>query len=208
MATNEGDLTPAAAAPVAANAVTFNPQDYVTFPHDFPAYTVTVPASGTALGLLFPAPFSLGAGRSFNFIADDTGQPVYWQAMPPGIVAQDFKQQPNGSLTYFSSADHQFHALDNSYSETTTYQAGNGYLADLHDLQLLPNGHALLMIYDPEPYDTSALGGYVTATVAGLVIQELDTNKNVVFQWTSWAHFLITDTTVPLNTPLVDYVHA
>ena len=43
-------------APSAA-AVAVHPQDYVTFPDDFPAYTITVPASGTAPGLLFMAPF-------------------------------------------------------------------------------------------------------------------------------------------------------
>ena len=70
------------------------------------------------------------------------------------------------------------------------------------------------MSYDPQPVDMSVVvpGGDPNAIVIGLVIQELDTQKNVVFQWRSWDHFEITDGSVsPLSTltgPSVDYVHA
>ncbi len=45
--------------------------------------------------------------------------------------------------------------------------------------------------------------------VFGAIVQELDSNKNVVFQWRSWDHFLITDCTSdnPLTAPSIDYVH-
>src|SRR5262249_25533915 len=92
------------------------------------------------------------------------------------------------------------------------FATGNGYFTDLHDLQILPNGHALMMSYDPQPVDMSAVvpGGNPNATVVGLVLQELDTDKNVVFQWRSWDHFAITDAPSPratLTGPTVDYVH-
>jgi hypothetical protein len=51
-------------------------------------------------------------------------------------------------------------------------------------------------------------GGHPNATVIGLVIQELDESKNVVFQWRSWDHFQITDATdEDLTAPVIDYVH-
>jgi hypothetical protein len=51
-------------------------------------------------------------------------------------------------------------------------------------------------------------GGSPTATVIGFVIQELDQNKNVVFDWDSWSHFQITDTMhVDLTDTLIDYAH-
>jgi hypothetical protein len=53
-----------------------------------------------------------------------------------------------------------------------------------------------------------AVGGYETATVIGLVIQELDVARDAVFTWKSWDHFLITDTYASLTSPGVDYVHA
>src|SRR5262245_47329771 len=66
------------------------------------------------------------------------------------------------------------------------------------------------MSYDPQIVDMSALtkGGRSDAIVIGLIIQELDQEKNVVFQWRSWDHFQITDVmSHSLNSSVVDYVH-
>jgi hypothetical protein len=99
--------------------------------------------------------------------------------------------------------------MDTSYHIVDSFHAGNGYSTDIHELLLTNDGHALLMSYDPQTVDLSAIvpGGYPTATVIGLIVQELDAGKNVVFEWRSWDHFLITDTQVSLTTPFVDYVH-
>ncbi len=179
---------------------------FVTLPSDFPTITVTTALSDTGDGYIFIAPFvGFAPPTSYAMIMDQSGQPVYYRKLI-GITT-DFKKQPNGTLTYWS--DGTYYAIDNSYNIVETYQAGNGYATDLHDLQVLPNGHALLMIYDPQIVDMSQIvaGGYPTATVTGLVIQELDTSKNVVFEWRSWDHFLITDTQVSLTDPTIDYVH-
>jgi len=67
------------------------------------------------------------------------------------------------------------------------------------------------MIYDTQAIDNAKAvvpNGQPTALVTGLIIQELDAAKNVIFEWRSWDHFLITDTqTIHLNTEPVDYVH-
>jgi hypothetical protein len=57
--------------------------------------------------------------------------------------------------------------------------------------------------------DTIVTGGDSSAIVYGLIIQEQDENKNVVFQWRSWDHFLITDATfnIDLTNAVIDYVH-
>ncbi len=177
-----------------------------TLPADLPTITVTVPANDTGGGYVFLSP-----SRSFRapydlLILDDRGEVVYHQRMNSSVM--DFKKQVDGSITYWMSGT--FYALDNSYNLVNTYQPGNGYgWADGHDLQILPNGHALLMIYDAQPVDMSQIvpGGSPTATVTGLVLQELDTQKNVVFEWRSWDHFQITDTVVDLTRRNIDYVH-
>lgn len=52
-------------------------------------------------------------------------------------------------------------------------------------------------------------GGNPAASVTGLILQELDPAKNVVFQWSSWDHFAITDATHQnLTGAVIDYVHA
>jgi Arylsulfotransferase (ASST) len=50
-------------------------------------------------------------------------------------------------------------------------------------------------------------GGKSSAQVTGLIIQELDASKNVIFQWRSWDHFQISDSSTDLTTSNVDYVH-
>ena len=47
------------------------------------------------------------------------------------------------------------------------------------------------------------------AVVTGIIVQELDQAKNVVFQWRSWDHFQITDNThEDLTAATIDYVHS
>ncbi len=67
------------------------------------------------------------------------------------------------------------------------------------------------MSYDPQivRMDTIVQGGDSAAYVFGLVVQELDELKNVIFQWRSWDHFAITDATddIDLTQHSIDYVH-
>jgi hypothetical protein len=192
-----------------ADLSTTNSPPYVTVPADFPTLTVTSPAINTSAGYnlltAWPLPIFPNSSISYLLIVDNLGDPVYYKRQIGWVL--DFKKQPNGSLTYFAAGE--FKEMDNTYTIIDTYQAGNGYTTDVHDLQLLANGNALLMIYDDQIKDMSQIvpGGHPAATVTGLVIQELDTSKNVVFEWRSWDHFLITDTVVSLTTPVVDYVH-
>ena len=85
----------------------------------------------------------------------------------------------------------------------------NGYKPDAHDILLLKNGHIMMESYDPQKVDMSKVveGGNPNATVIGLVIQELDENKNLLFEWRSWDHFKITDSYNNLLSSVVDYVH-
>jgi len=126
-------------------------------------------------------------------------------------IQTDFKVQPNGLLSYGDIFTRYFYTMDSSYSVVDSYSTGNGYYTDSHEFQILPNGHYLLMAYDPQPVrmDTIVTGGDSSAIVIGLIVQELDLNKNVVFQWRSWDHYQITDATedIDLTQHTIDYVH-
>jgi hypothetical protein len=185
---------------------------YLTAPSDLPAITVTVPVTVPSSDLLFMSDLNWGTGPGalpgYLLIVQENGELVYYQNVPS--LATDFKKQPNSTLTYYDVSAQNFKALNSNYGLINTYAAGNGYMADLHELQVSPtNGHALLLIYDPEPVDMSQIvtGGQPNASVVGLIIQELDTAKHVVFQWRSWDHFNITDSTEPITGTVVDYVH-
>lgn len=178
-----------------------------TLPADFPVMTATVTDTLSPDQYFFVAPFVVTTTQASDYIAilDGLGQPVFFQQ----TRALDFKVQPNGWITYYTNNGNHFVAMDDTYSIVDTFAAGNGYPTDAHELKLLPNGHAVLMIYDDQVMDLSQVvpGGHPDATVTGLVLQELDTSDNIVFEWRSWDHFMITDTFATLTDPVVDYVH-
>lgn len=179
--------------------------------------TVSVPAGGTGPGLLFAA--SLGynyQGLRSLMIFDDLGQPVYVQLTPPGWVVSDFKRQTVGGVPYLTYhlgrgvggwSYGRAEVLDASYRLVGSWTIDNGYGADLHEFLLLDNGHAILMGYEPVPYDLSPFGGPRDGVVMDAVLQEQDADHQVVFEWRGLQHVAITETYVPLTTPNVDYLH-
>jgi len=179
-------------------------------PADLPAISLLL-SNAPDPGNVFVTPFSLSSLYGHLVIVDNLGVPVFYRRTERWVY--DFKKQPNGLLTY-SHWGPFFFALDSTYAVVDSFRAGNGYaLTDLHDLLLLDNGHALLMVKDPQTVhmDSLVLGGHPNAQVTGLIIQELDADKNVVFQWRSWDHFEISDGSVSgyvsLTDSLIDYVH-
>jgi hypothetical protein len=180
-----------------------------SIPLDFPYVSTTLYGS-PAFGRLFLASVRFtGSYVPYLMILDDTGKPIFYRKMQGWC--SDFKLQPNGLLTYFDTFRGRFYAMDSTYAVIDSFYCGNGYSTDLHELRILPNGHALLLGDDPEPVDMSLVvpGGNRAAVVTGIVLQELDRNKNVVFEWRSWDHFQITDAThEDLTAATIDYVHS
>ena len=185
---------------------------YKTAPGDLPSFTVTEGEGETGEGYIFMAYYNywMLEQSAYLLILEDDGQPVFYKQLAPIPIAMDFKKQNNGQLTYFPLyADGSFLALDNSYELVGTYEAGNGYATDLHELQLLDNGNALLMVHDERIVDMSQLveGGNPKAIVTGCIIQEIDSAKNVVFEWQSWDHISILDSSQPLTDRRFSYIH-
>ena len=182
---------------------------YATVPHDFPAITVTVPAKGTAGGYVFASPFAWNQSTpiSYLLILDNQGQPVYYQRMPK--YSNDFTMLSNGTLAYFDQDRSAFIVLDSSYHEIDTIRAGQGYIGDEHELQRLPNGHYLWLVDETRIIDMSKLvpHGNPQAKVTGQVIQELDQNKRVVFEWHALDHLPVTDSDQDLTAASIDYTH-
>jgi hypothetical protein len=185
---------------------------YATLPADFPAITVTVPASATAAdGLVFITDFTgpgLPTAAPYVMMLDNRGEPVYYHKLAANQAGTDLRKWPNGQLTFYDRSVGRFHILDSTYA-TVGYYYAKWRWTDHHDFQLLPNGNQRYQSYDPQQIDMSQIvaGGCPTATVYGLVLQELDPSRNIIFEWRSWDHFAITDTNVDLTQPVIDYVH-
>lgn len=185
--------------------------DFLTVPQDIPHFSVSTLSDDPSEGDIFVAPFywtktSVG---SYLLILDGRGRLVYYKSMADDLGAFDFKRQPNGMLSYFDQLTSTYVLMNSNYQVIDTYHAGNGYVADLHDFQLLPDGNALLMAYDAQTIDMSEIvqDGKPNALVTGLIIQELDPSKNVIFEWRSWDHFSISDSTSDLTSQQIDLVH-
>jgi len=185
--------------------------NFLTVPQDIPSYTVGTVSTDESEGYIFIAPFywTKSTTGSYLLILNNQGQLVYYKSVADALAGWDFKVQPNGLISYFDQKAATFYLMDSRYQVVDSYQAGNGYAADLHDFQLLPDGDALLMIYDTQTIDMSAIvdGGQENAAVTGLVIQRLDHSKNVIFEWRSWDHFSFDDSPEDLTAQSIDPVH-
>ncbi len=184
----------------------------LTLPHDIPHYTVTTTSPTTAgEGYVFVAPFYWTASTvgSYLLILDNNGQIVYYQSMANQQAGYDFKVLPGGYITYYDQKDSKHVVMDSHYKIVGTYQAQNGYTADLHDFLVTPDGYVFLMAYDTETIDMSKVvpGGNPNAAVTGLIIQELDPDQNVIFEWRSWDHFNFSDSSSALTAQSIDLVH-
>ena len=125
---------------------------------------------------------------------------IAWSRETTDDEIYDFKVLPNGQLHYAAvtaphgwtdGGDVRHEILDENYNPKETITGGNGYVADGHDFQMLPNGNVLQVCYYLSEVDMSRIvaGGNPAALVSGAVIQELDVNRNVIFQWRTWDHY-------------------
>ena len=214
LASDEPELVPAAK-PRGASPDDVRPPEDEPPGEDVPK-VVSIVNTGPTPGHLFLAAFrGINQEAGFLYVLDEYRKPVFLRKLPRG--ATDFKAQPNGWITYWTSATlaskvPRYYVLDSRTDVVDSIEAGNGYTIDLHELRVLPNGHLLLMCYDPQTVAMDAIvpGGRPNATVIGLVLQELDLQRRVVFQWRSWDAYAFTDLvdrTVNLTLQTVDWVH-
>jgi hypothetical protein len=181
-----------------------------SIPSDFPPISI-VQYNNPTPGKIFLSNFSIDTSNhesGYLIIVDNYGNPIRYKRMH--AQGFDFKPQYNNMYTYFDDATDQYYAIDTSFNLIDSFSCGNGYVTDLHELRVLPNWHAFLMAYDSEVVDMSQIvpGGNPHAVVAGLIVQELDQDKNVIWQWRSWDHYKITDATHEnLTGSNIDYVH-
>ncbi|HTO94291.1 MAG TPA: hypothetical protein VMM80_07945, partial [Bacteroidota bacterium] len=143
-----------------------------TLPADFPALSVIAyngPPSLTLFMSDFPFDPLVHYTPYLMTIGSD-GAPTFLRRMQHDCF--DFKRQPNGLTTYFDNGPGCFLVMDSSMAVIDTFRCGNGYPTDLHDLLMLPDGHALLLGYDGERMrmDTVVQGGDTAALVYGTIL--------------------------------------
>jgi hypothetical protein len=155
----------------------------VYLPSRFPRLDVTHDALGSAPGVVGVTLSEGNAGTDhFETALDRNGVPVYVRRLARNSM--DFKRQLDGTLTSSRPATsagregHALHALDEQLRTTSVHETVGLRNTDGHDSIRLPNGHLVLLSYE---FDEAT-------RLTDSVIQELDDDGDVVFEWNSADH--------------------
>jgi hypothetical protein len=183
-------------------------------PHDFPPITVTYPRPGGPT----PGWYVLGdsvtprGSASYAMILDFNGTPVWFRRSGPGPATNvtptghnrlAFMQVPLFG-GYSNDPNGQFDDYDVGTGDSTAIRAV-GTPTDFHELHKSTNGHHYLLSYPLKSgVDLTGFTGTPTpgpnSTIVDCVVQEVNAQGAVVWQWTGSDHLdAATETTI---TPL------
>ena len=133
----------------------------------------------------------------YNVIADSYGVPVWWKRTSDGIPTAT-TVLADGTVIWgrlngpFSQADWDHVKLDGT--PLPSLGAGGGH-PDHHDIQLLPNGNRLMIVYIPRRHvDLRRFGGPRDTTVFDGQVQELTPDGQLVWSWSTKGHVKLNET--------------
>ena len=187
----------------------------VAVPNDFPDIQTTV-LGETAPGRIFISStfFDSGSRSNYLIICENDGTPYFYRKYTRAYLGcGDFKVQPNGLLSfhkYIEDEDGFWIVLDQNFVEVDTFICVNRHRTDSHELTMLPNGHALLVCDYDSTMDMSQFvsGGHPNARVIHMLVQEVDSDGNLYWEWLPWDHLDIGDSySSDLRRSDVDYSH-
>lgn len=169
-----------------------------SFPYEFYSHDTT------GKGYYFCSPFFLPIG-GFNpstifsnlYILDQDGY-IFWYQKLNQQIAVDFKFNQSTDLFSYSvrplipGSNSKFIELTNSLNFYDSISPINS-LFDNHEFYRLKNKGYLLSarkdsLVDLSSYTFGGVSGKINSNLIGFVVQELDSNKNLVFEWNSNDH--------------------
>ena len=190
-----------------AGSTTGSPLEFTTgaLPADLPAYT----ASGTDPS---PGYVAMAAGM-YGIVIDNTGRVVWYHRFTNGPWL-NFMAQPNGryvarQVTTDQTDIEAWIELDPLGNATRTLGCHQGLQPRFHDLLTEPNGGYWILCDETRTMDLTEFGGAATARVTGQAVQHINASGELLFSWTPFDHFLITDVDPAFRTGLnVNWTHA
>lgn len=191
----------------------------------FPPLQINIPDSSATTGYYFFAPYSSAPPYFYShpqLILDKFGKVVWYRLLPGAIqptTCYDFKIQPDNRMSFYSLSHSKFCVMDSTFIVSDSMGSANGFTIDVHDLQILPGGHYMLLAQESRIMNLSSyhffgflhnLPGGTNAEVIGVVIQEFDENKNLVWEWKAHDNFSFNDvdSMYLLSPNKVDWTHA
>lgn len=174
------------------DSLTSDPLTFTTgpLPADLPAYTASgiTPLDGYIVFSAMP----------FGIIIDGTGRVVWYKRFPGTGPSLNFMAQPTGTLvgrlsTEDPADEDPFVELDPAGFERRQLRCANNRPLRFHDLLLSGDGSYWIMCDETRTMDLSAVGGDANARVTGTTLQHVDSAGALLFEWTPFDHFQITD---------------
>jgi hypothetical protein len=194
-------------------------QTFVTAPGvQAPILTVTTPDRDPAAGDILTSN-GPGSGSYGALIYTPQGQLVWFDQLSGGLVADDVSVQ-----TYEGQRDLAFWVgrvpnlgfgqgkdviLNSHYQTVATIAGGNGLQADLHELQIEPNGVAYLTAYNPIRCNLSSQQGPRNGVLLDDTVLEVDIKTGLVrWEWHALDHVNVSEAQfLPGGTRPWDWIH-
>jgi arylsulfotransferase ASST len=169
-----------------------------------PSVFVSTDSAQAAPGDMFLTP-THGYGQSGAMILNGQGGLVWFQPAPSGEVDEDLHMQSYEGrpvlswwqgliLTSLGIGVGTDEIYSSAYTPIATVSAGNGYQADLHELQITPQGSAFISAYSLVDADLSSAGGTRNGVLQDAILQEIDIKTGLVmFEWHAYGHVALND---------------
>jgi hypothetical protein len=172
-----------------------------------PSLSVTTAstAGATAPGYTFLGPSVSRGAQAGPLIVDAAGQPVWFQPMPRGQLAANFRVQLyrgkpvltwwQGEVVHPGYGRGEGVILDTSYRQIARVRAARGRHIDLHEFLLTPQGTALVTCFpDYAPANLSSVGGPRQGHVYDSIIQEIDVRTGrLIMEWRGRDHVALSE---------------
>jgi hypothetical protein len=192
---------------------------------NFPPLSVVIEDSASTQGCYFLIPYTNTPQSNYDdglLILDQFGRIIFYRVFQTGLNPTptiDFKLQPNGWMSYFNNNLGKFYFMDSTFTVVDSIECVNGFDTDQHDLQILPGNHYLLFGTETRLMNLSSfhwfginhtLPGGSNAQVFGVVIQEFNENKELIWEWKAHDHYQFGDVDPVwlFNPNKVDWTHA
>ncbi len=176
-------------------------------PTDFPDYTSTVTGTPQSNG------YFLTIGQ-YAVVFDRDGVPVWWYKDPAPFSPNDAKFLTPTTIAFWDSPteSYELRGLDGSSQGAV---GGGDVPLDVHDMQLLPNGDYLGIMYrttncpaDPtQCIDLSSWGLSAQSSVLDPLIVELNPSNQIVWEWDTAEHVNVAAENVNWRDQYPDVIH-
>jgi len=176
-------------------------------PHDFPQLAVLKPGTPPP-GWYLTGNFNSASGSdTYAMVLDQNGTPV-WYRHPAGPRAINVTALADGSIGWFSLAHPpglNAYEVYNPATKETIWLPAPIQPTDSHELQVMPNGH-LMMMSNPRTanIDASSFGGSTSSSIVDCLLQEVDSNGQLVWQWRASDHISSLESTHPMRVQDLD----